>query len=54
MILGLVVPASLALFGTSASDAAELFASRCASCHTVPDSRFESDRAWLDQVKRTA
>ena len=33
---------------------ARLFENRCASCHTVPDVRFETDKAWLDQVLETA
>jgi len=33
---------------------AEIFRSQCASCHTVPDTRFATDRAWLEQVKDTA
>ncbi|MFQ5505199.1 MAG: hypothetical protein ACE5F1_10425 [Planctomycetota bacterium] len=31
----------------------ELFRSRCATCHTVPDPAIPTDLAWLDQVKRT-
>lgn len=27
---------------------------RCAGCHQPPDLRFATDRAWLDQVRRTA
>ena len=34
--------------------AATLFKRKCQSCHTVPDAKHELDRAWLDQVKRTA
>lgn len=33
---------------------ARLFSERCASCHTVPDPKIATDRAWLDQVNRTA
>jgi len=33
---------------------AATFRTKCASCHTVPDPARESDRAWLDQVNRTA
>ena len=33
---------------------AKLFGERCASCHTVPDPKIATDRAWLDQVNRTA
>jgi hypothetical protein len=37
-----------------ASDSpAELWAARCAACHTVPDPGLRADRAWLDQVRRT-
>lgn len=31
----------------------QIFAARCASCHTVPDLDLRTDRAWLDQVNRT-
>ena len=30
------------------------FQKTCRHCHSVPDLRFETDRMWLDQVKRTA
>ena len=33
---------------------AQLFRSKCAECHTVPDTAFATDRAWLEQVKVTA
>lgn len=36
------------------SKSARLFEKRCASCHTVPDLRFETDKAWLGQVLETA
>jgi mono/diheme cytochrome c family protein len=34
--------------------AGKLFQQACAGCHTAPDARFATDRAWLDQVNRTA
>ena len=34
--------------------AGALFAKRCASCHTVPDVRFATDRAWMDRILVTA
>lgn len=34
-------------------EAATLFAERCSTCHTVPDPALRTDRAWLDQVRRT-
>lgn len=37
-----------------APDVAAMFKRRCAGCHTVPDVGLRTDRAWLDQVKRTA
>ena len=36
------------------AEVARLFKTRCASCHTVPDTRFATDRAWLGQVLETA
>jgi cytochrome c2 len=47
-----LVPAS-PLRGEDKS-AGEVFQARCASCHTVPDPALRTDRAWLDQIKRTA
>ena len=35
-------------------DPGALFSARCAACHTVPDPTLRTDRAWLDQVHRTA
>lgn len=35
-------------------EVARMFKHRCASCHAVPDPDVRTDRAWLDQVKRTA
>jgi hypothetical protein len=32
----------------------KFFRGRCASCHTIPDLGLRADRAWLDQVNRTA
>ena len=37
-----------------AGDVGDMFKRQCASCHFAPDLRFRSDRAWLDQIKRTA
>ena len=52
--------AALALLDAPASragapdSAGEMFAQRCANCHPVPDPKIATDRAWLDQVNRTA
>jgi len=35
------------------SGAGKLFTDRCADCHAVPDPAVRTDRAWLDQIKRT-
>jgi mono/diheme cytochrome c family protein len=40
--------------GDQPSDAGALFRTRCAACHAVPDPALRTDRAWLDQVNRTA
>jgi mono/diheme cytochrome c family protein len=34
--------------------AGAVFRARCAACHTVPDPALRTDRAWLDQINRTA
>ncbi len=33
---------------------AKLFSKRCASCHTVPDASFQTDKAWLGQILETS
>ena len=38
----------------STAHARQAFEQRCANCHVPPDLRFATDRAWLDQVRRTA
>lgn len=40
--------------GRHAVDVAELFRTRCASCHVAPDPAIDTDRAWLQQVEETA
>ena len=40
--------------GESQKKAALLYKTNCRSCHLVPDPGRERDRAWLDQVNRTA
>jgi hypothetical protein len=39
--------------GHADEPAAQLFR-RCTSCHQPPDAEFATDRAWLDQIRRTA
>ncbi len=33
---------------------ATLYNGACEPCHTNPDTRFETDRAWLEQLRQTA
>ena len=33
---------------------AELFRNNCSMCHAAPDTRFETDRAWVAQLPLTA
>ena len=40
--------------GEPPPDAGRLFLARCAACHSIPDPALRTDRAWLDQVNRTA
>ena len=47
-----LAPSGLAGDGDAA--VAAMFQARCASCHTVPDATLRGDRAWLDQIDRTA
>jgi hypothetical protein len=54
--------ASAAAFGGDADDEQAAWAAKakqawtktCQKCHTVPDARFETGRAWLHQVKETS
>ncbi len=64
MFLGLVAIATLSSAGMQDDQAAtdakalaragKLFKQSCLMCHSVPDTRFETDRAWLSQVYDTA
>jgi mono/diheme cytochrome c family protein len=36
------------------AEAAAIFQRNCANCHHPPDAQFATDRAWLDQINRTA
>ena len=29
------------------------YRAQCATCHTAPDARFETDRAWLGRIPET-
>ena len=35
-------------------DPGRYFRTNCAACHAVPDPAIATDRAWLDQVRRTS
>ena len=36
------------------AEAGAMFQKNCISCHQPPDLKFATDRAWLDQLNRTA
>ena len=36
------------------AEAGKGFSQRCINCHQAPDLNYSTDRAWLDQVNRTA
>ncbi len=36
------------------AEAGKVFQARCQSCHPPPDVKFATDRAWIDQLQRTA
>lgn len=40
--------------GHGEPEVAGMFRDRCSTCHTVPDPAVRTDRAWLDQVRRTS
>jgi cytochrome c551/c552 len=40
--------------GQTESEMGARFRQGCMSCHQPPDKNFATDRAWLDQVNRTA
>jgi len=37
-----------------AEEVETVFNNKCRHCHTVPDAESSFDRAWIDQVNRTA
>ena len=39
---------------TLMAEIGEKFRRTCTHCHQVPDLQFATDRAWLDQIHRTA
>jgi mono/diheme cytochrome c family protein len=53
-LLTFAVCAPAALAQTPEPDPAKLFRAHCLSCHQPPDLNLAIDRAWLDQIKRTA
>jgi mono/diheme cytochrome c family protein len=40
--------------GVVATEARSQFQANCQGCHQPPDLAYSSDRAWLDQIQRTA
>jgi hypothetical protein len=52
MSVFLTLGAAVAALG--AEPPSRQFGASCADCHQPPDLEFSTDRAWLDQVKRTA
>ena len=56
MSFGVVAPIAVAA-GPTASEIAAAgakYRKTCLHCHQPPDLRFATERAWLDQVNRTA
>ena len=52
---GLIATSQLVSQSPAAIRAAgQVFQNRCARCHVIPDQKHGTDRAWLDQVNRTA
>ena len=49
-----LAPAQQGHGDAASADPAEIFRARCGMCHAVPDPGYESDRAWLGQVPKTA
>ncbi len=52
-VFALLTPAR-AQTNSQVAEAGQTFKQRCQSCHQAPDLNFATDRAWLDQVNRTA
>ena len=50
----LVLLASTARAQEAQNEAGRSFRANCMGCHQAPDVRFGPDRAWLDQIRRTA
>jgi len=53
------IPTLLVLFMAVAAAAApepdvgSMYRKKCAPCHELPDKALATDRAWLDQIRRT-
>jgi len=35
------------------TDVGSMYRRKCAPCHELPDKALATDRAWLDQIRRT-
>ena len=56
ILAGLLIGAALIPLAETTGQslsAGEMFAARCANCHTVPNPALRTDLAWLDQINRT-
>ncbi|MCH8273330.1 MAG: hypothetical protein IH851_00875 [Armatimonadetes bacterium] len=53
-----VVPSAVLLAGgqdpQGATEIGKMFQEQCIGCHQPPDTRFATDRAWLEQISSTA
>ncbi len=49
-----VASSAMAQSAALVAEIGEKFRRNCTQCHQPPDLQFATDRAWLDQVHRTA
>ncbi len=48
------LPRTRAQDGDAQASAGKLYEKNCQSCHTVPDTRFDTDTAWIGQILETS
>ena len=54
LVVGATTGDAAAPTAAEIAEAGVKYRKTCLHCHEAPDLRFETERAWLDQVNRTA
>ena len=54
LVYAVVLALAVVSTATAAETAGAQFQANCLNCHQPPDLNFATDRAWLEQINRTA